>query len=95
METHGRFAPTVMIDAFAVAPPGWMWIVAFALGGCEWAIREMETAPIKDAMRQWMIDRDTAEREKNIAYLECRIADIRADAECYRQSLSPQPEGHT
>lgn len=35
MET---FSPTVMVDGFVVKPEGWMWVLAFALGGCGWAL---------------------------------------------------------
>lgn len=36
------FAPTVIVDGQTVAPEGWMWVLGFALGGCQWAIDECE-----------------------------------------------------
>jgi len=31
-------------------PEGWMWILAFALHGCEWAVKEAESEKFKDLM---------------------------------------------
>ncbi len=42
------FSPTVLIkdeygDERTVTPPGWVWILAFAMAGCQWAIDEIES----------------------------------------------------
>jgi len=48
MSQPERFAPSVNIPGVGhVVPEGWMWIVGFAFGGCEWAIREA-TSPTFD-----------------------------------------------
>jgi len=51
------FAPTVLIDGKTITPPGWMWVFAFAIGGCEWAIRECDTEKFKTQVRQWLKDK--------------------------------------
>ncbi len=51
------FAPSVVIDGRTVEPPGWMWVLAFALGGCTWAIKECESESFKEAVRGWIRDR--------------------------------------
>ncbi len=51
------FAPSVVIDGRTVEPPGWMWVFAFALGGCSWAIKECESERFKQQARDWIRDR--------------------------------------
>ncbi len=36
----GSFAPSAVIDGRTVTPAGWMWVISFALAGCEWAVTE-------------------------------------------------------
>lgn len=43
--------PSIMIDGQSVAPKGWIWILGFALGGCEWAIKQASTEAFKDIIR--------------------------------------------
>jgi len=39
--TIERFSPTVLLkDGTTYAPKGWEWILAFALHGCDWAIKD-------------------------------------------------------
>ncbi len=51
------FAPSVVIDGRTVEPPGWMWVLAFALAGCGWAIKECESESFKEQLRDWIRDR--------------------------------------
>jgi hypothetical protein len=37
-----KFAPTVLVDGYTYTPPGWMWLLAFAREGVEWAKRDLE-----------------------------------------------------
>ena len=73
-----RFSPSVMLDGRAVTPTGWMWVVGFALAGCEWAVEEASKPDFQEALSNWMRERKRVEAEEEIAALEKRIADIRA-----------------
>ena len=52
-----KFAPTVLVDGLTITPPGWMWVFAYAIRGCEWAICEMEKDTFKDKLRQYLKDK--------------------------------------
>lgn len=36
------FSPSVLIDGIDVHPEGWMYVLAFALKGIPWAVKECE-----------------------------------------------------
>jgi len=36
------FSPTAIVDGETVTPEGWMWVLAFALKGIEWAVEKAE-----------------------------------------------------
>jgi hypothetical protein len=72
------FAPTVCIDGRTLEPAGWMWVLGFALAGCDWAVKEAETPEFKARAAEWMRDRKRLEAEQEITALERRIAEIRA-----------------
>jgi hypothetical protein len=74
-----RFAPTVLVDGETLTPESWMWILAFALGGIQWAIDECEKAEfdlrgkIRDYYRRKQIYEITTEMEE----LEERLKNLR------------------
>lgn len=68
-----RFAPTVLIDGYTVTPPGWMWIFAFAINGCDWAIRTASTEEFKETIREWMKDRHNHRLQQSIDYHQREI----------------------
>lgn len=75
----GRFAPTVVMPGGGtVTPEGWMWVLGFALAGCEWAIEAAE----RDGLQQRAMDYERRRRiywqEREIAALETRLADEKA-----------------
>lgn len=75
----GRFAPTVVMPGGeTVTPEGWMWVLGFALAGCEWAIEAAE----RDGVQQRAMDYERRRRiywqEREIAALETRLADEKA-----------------
>ena len=35
-----KFAPAINVNGETITPKGYEWIMAFALRGCEWAIKE-------------------------------------------------------
>ena len=53
-----RFAPTVIVDGKTVTPAGWMWLWAFALRGCDWAIKEVDTEKFKNTVKLWFAERE-------------------------------------
>jgi hypothetical protein len=77
-ELGGSFAPSVIVGGRTVTPTGWMWVLGFALGGCEWAVTEASKPEFRAQVADWMRDRKRAEAEQEIAALEQRIANIRA-----------------
>lgn len=80
-----RFSPSVVIDGRTVTPAGWMWVLGFALGGCEWAVIEASKPEFRAQVAEWMRERKRVEAEHEIADMERRIANI-------RQSLPPNAE---
>jgi hypothetical protein len=55
----GSFAPGVMVGGTRVEPPGWMWILGFALARCDWALDEIRKPEVRSeivAARKTMTD---------------------------------------
>lgn len=73
-----HFAPSVIVDGRCLTPPGWMWVLSFALAGCQWAVEEAQKPEFRATVADWMRERKTAEVEQEIAHLEQRIAKLRA-----------------
>jgi hypothetical protein len=74
-----RFAPTILTrDGRAVTPEGWMWILGFALGGCQWAIDEVSTPEFRERYRAWKRASELARIESEIAHFERRIEALKA-----------------
>ncbi len=58
------FAPTVLVrdeygNTHTVTPPGWVWVLAFALRGVPWAVEEIESGRC-DAAQKYL----AAQRER-------------------------------
>lgn len=70
--------PGVAIDGQTVYPPGWAWVLAFALRGVPWAVAEALKpefdATVKAHFREYNRKCDM----EDIAELEQQIADIKA-----------------
>lgn len=73
-----KFAPTVMVDGRAVTPAGWMWVLGFALAGCEWAVVEADKPEFRELMACWIQGQKRAEALQEIAALEARLANLKA-----------------
>jgi hypothetical protein len=63
------FAPTVIVNGATVKPEGWMWILGFALGHCDWAI-ELCSSPEFD-LRGKIADYN---RRRSLYFTELEIA---------------------
>ena len=73
----GSFAPSVIVDGRTITPAGWMWVIGFALAGCDWAVTEASKPEFRAQVADWMRERKRIEAEQEIAALEQRIANIR------------------
>lgn len=49
-----RFAPSVSINGRTITPPGWVWVLGFAIGGCKWAIEEAEKPEFLQTVRGYL-----------------------------------------
>jgi phage gp16-like protein len=56
-----------------------MWVLGFALGGCEWAIRKADTGEFKDTMRQWAREQKQERLVAAIESCERRLAELREE----------------
>lgn len=83
MSNVEHIKPGVVIDGKTVYPAGYVWVLAFAFGGCQWAIdeankpefREMVKADLK-AKRSASLHRAIAEHEAAIERIRKEIADL-------------------
>jgi hypothetical protein len=53
--------PSVMIDGQTYYPPGWMYILAYAINGFEWAIKECEKPEFKAQVKAYLIEKISEE----------------------------------
>ena len=80
------FAPSVIIGGKAYTPPGWMWVLSFALSGNESSIKAAGTPAFMAIVRAWHVEnerRKASQRrvntEKLIAEYERRLSELRKD----------------
>ena len=51
---NNKIAPSIVLrDGTTYEPPGWMWVVAFALKGCDWAVKEASTESFRSMVNKW------------------------------------------
>lgn len=73
------FSPTVLLpDGRTIKPQGWMWVMGFALAGCQWAIDEANTPEFRRRARQAIAEQRRKETEAEISALEARITRLRS-----------------
>jgi hypothetical protein len=72
-----HFAPTVLIDGRTLQPQGWMWVLSFALAGCEWADEEMKKPEFKAQIAAGLRAMKIAEAEAELAYCEAKSRTLR------------------
>lgn len=73
------FAPSVIIDGDSYTPPGWMWVLGFALGGVEWALRESDTQEFRETVRAWTAKQKCLKLERQIAHYEQCLTKLRQE----------------
>lgn len=72
------FAPTVkMQDGQTVTPRGWMWVLGFALAGCDWAIKEADTEEFKQLIRDDIATAKRAEILQLVKYYEEKLIELK------------------
>ena len=72
------FAPSVNVPGYGtVTPPGWMWVLGFAIGGCEWAIKEAGTEEFRIQVRKWYREQDMIRTEAYVVDLEKKLCRAR------------------
>lgn len=72
------FSPSVNVPGVGtVTPPGWMWVLSFAIGGCEWAIKEAGTEAFRNRARQWYREQKMIRTENYVIQLEKKLCHAR------------------
>lgn len=68
-----KFAPTILIDGQTICPPGWTWVLGFALAGIAWAIAEAETPEFRECVAEWVRNAHKERVETEISALYSQI----------------------
>jgi len=84
-EDTKHFAPGIRTEGGETwHPPGWMWTLAFAMKGCEWAVEECKKPEFEQVKNEWLRQqkewrlKQAKERvEKELAKIESDLAAIR------------------
>ena len=56
-----------------------MWVLAFALRGVEWAIRETDTEEFRVIVRAWLVENKRQDLQGAITECERRLAKLRQE----------------
>ena len=78
MSEAGMIRPGVVVDGVTIHPPGWMYVVAWAMAGVAWAVEEADKPDFKERMRAWLTEQKRANIDAQIKELEDRIAQLKA-----------------
>ena len=83
-----RILPGVVIDGVTFHPPGWMWILAFAINGCEWALRDVEDPAfdLRGRIQEYFRQRRVDGAEREIKRLEQRLSAVRLELSGLKQA---------
>jgi hypothetical protein len=71
--------PGVLIDGQTVHPPGWMYVLAFALRGIPWAVQEATKPGFEPQVRQYLQDQRNSQTLAEIDSLLARVAELRKE----------------
>jgi hypothetical protein len=83
------FAPTVVMPGGGtVTPEGWMWVLGFALAGCEWAIEAAERDNLHQKAMDYLRRRRIYWQEKEVSEAEERLATAQARLAKEKETLA-------
>ncbi len=80
-----KFAPSILVkgryplEDYIVTPRGWEWVLAFALAGCDWAIKEASTEKFKKTMRDDLKKTHREELLDAIEHYESKIEHLKEE----------------
>lgn len=82
MSQPETFAPTVrMPEGDDYTPAGWEWVLAFAVAGCEWAIKEADKPEFRERIKADLRQRRRERIQKAIDYKLAEVEDLRRKLE--------------
>jgi len=74
-----NFAPTIQIDGQTVTPKGYMWVLGFALAGCDWAIKEASKPEFLKTVRAGLEQEAIKRLEAEIARYESKLLKLKEE----------------
>lgn len=82
--------PRSMVTEYTVTPEGWMWILGFALCGCEWAIKKAldPEFDMDTKVRRYELRRRLYFRREHLEALEVRVKNVRLEVEETARNLN-------
>jgi len=83
MGASQHFAPAIRVDGVTVTPKGYAWVLAFALAGCDWAIKEASKPEFLPAVRTSLKRDVVVKLEAEISRYELRISKLKEDIASY------------
>jgi hypothetical protein len=77
------FAPILLVDGETVTPEGWMWVLAFALGGAQWAIDECQKPEfdLRGKVHSYFKRKKVYELDNMIKFYEGMIKQLKRERE--------------
>jgi hypothetical protein len=86
------FAPGVIVDGKRVTPKGYVWILGFALAGCDWAIEKASKPEFLEMVRKDLTNENITELESAIQRYEHKIINLKTECNVYRYYLDKSGE---
>jgi len=68
-----HFATSVNVDGETITPKGYVWVLGFALAGCEWAIKKASTPEFLSMVRADLKKEQIEALERAIQHHESEI----------------------
>ena len=81
-----KFAPSITVDGETVTPKGYVWVLGFALAGCEWALKEANTPEFLKMVRADLTDEKIKRLESLIEGHKQRILELKSAIDAMDQA---------
>jgi hypothetical protein len=78
-----KFAPTINMGGVAITPKGYEWVLGFALGGCDWAIKKASEPEFLEMVRADLKQEVVVKLEILIKQYEQKILELKSDLTNY------------